>query len=122
MRMNCVARLCWVVVAAGAAVLVAAVARAETEAIELQAPVNPDESERYPNPVIDCSTNSAFKSGAYGKYVRAIGFKGCATCHRSTRPGRGDRPVPRYASFTIQNRTEQKLKYEVKVGEKGTWT
>src|SRR5687768_1711156 len=82
---------------------------AQTEAVEMEAPKVQDVSMKQPNPVIDCSSNGAYRTGEYRDYVTAVGHQNCRSCHQSVSPaaGQGDRPSTFFASFSLQNRSDE---------------
>jgi hypothetical protein len=81
------------------------------------------------NPLIDCSTNSAYDNQYIASAFKAGGGHSggrnqqCSACHRSDSPraGTGDKPVARQGTALIQNRLSEPVTYSVMFGKKGKW-
>src|SRR2546425_403187 len=80
------------------------------------------------NPLIDCSTNSAYNSKQIKPVITAVGGPGgqmqkCNACHQSESPraGSGDKPVAKWGTALVQNRLSQPVTFSIKYGKQGEW-
>jgi hypothetical protein len=94
-------------------------ARAEPEE-EDQGEVTDD-----PNPKMDCIQDGARgnNNAEWNNVKRSWGHQGCIDCHKNPHPvaGRGDRPKTKYGTVLLYNKSNKRMKYEIKRGRNGQW-
>jgi hypothetical protein len=77
------------------------------------------------NPKIDCVQDGARgnNNAAWNNVKKSWGHQGCNDCHQNPHPvaNRGDRPKTKYGSVLLYNKTNKRLKYEIKRGKNGQW-
>lgn len=107
-------------------------AAAQSRMTEMETPAAPSSfspQDFVRDPVIDCSTNTAYRAGEFGDFIRAASQMNvnvstdCRSCHRSgaPRPGQGDRPRPQFATSVLSNRSHEAVEYQLRIGETGEW-